>query len=443
MIKHYPQYFSSESQWLENRNKTFFKSLQDVRRYQEWRLNFLSAHYKVDVHSARPLMQVPDLVYEDGSVERFRSGTTSVVADRSYHYSAIESFYVEQHHIWKIEKSHSLQQPGTVIWICSKDYDLIGGSQVKRIFGPKKYDSLGKNTVYELFYNQNFGRDEWKYNLDLMKTDFQVKYVRTSPSVIETMYYYFGDSLKFDFPVMLSEETLNPDVRKMADSMFNGVIDKMMCWDGCLGWFECPHGTKHIYDEFCFVEELEDGILASTDLNNLASPFIRYISGDRGSVGQIDCKCGISGNYFKSFEGKVIEALYVENDGGKLIPGRFVSEKLSVLLRTGQEFSHEAHAVEFDPGLVYKLRQRTNLDIEFIYSARVPLASHHQEKIVALLEKIVWRSKNCKAVSFVRVEPSVFFEKETRRTKSLFIESDYVRDMWKQKRIRDESPRLF
>lgn len=441
MLKIHPHYFGSVDQWTQNRNRTFFASMDEVNAYQKWRLKFLSLHYGVDPLSVVPTTNIPQSV--DLNAERkFRSGTTSVVSNREYYYSYAESDFVDRHHIWKIERSHKLEDPGVVIWICSKDYELSGGSKVKRIFGPQQYRALGDNVVYELFYNHNFGIDEWFYNLQLMKTDFDVKFVRTSPSVIETMYYYFGDTIKFDFPVVLSEETLNDNVRQMAGSIFNRVIDKMVCWDGCLGWFECPYGVKHIYDEFCFVEDLGNGVLASTDLNNLASPFMRYVSGDHGKIGQIDCQCGLSGNYFKQFDGKIIESLYVENEGGKLIPGRFVSEKLSVLFRTGHEFQDD-QCVTFDSSFIYKIRQGVDLSVEFMYGSKSELNELQKDKIVMLLNKVIWQNKNCKPIVFSRIGIGELMGKETRRSKSLFIESDYVRAMRNQKRVRDDGSRLI
>lgn len=163
----------------------------------------------------------------------------------------------------------------------------------------------------------------------------------------------------------------------MAEEIFTKVIDKCMCWDGGLGWFECAYQTKHIYDEFCLIEELEEQTLAVTDLQNLSTPFFRYLNGDKGSIGQIDCPCGLSGNYFKEFYGKVIEAIYI-NEKESPLPGRYISEKLSGFFRLGSDYNYFKdnaliendlspfkETIEFPKKIVYRIKQTEELEINF------------------------------------------------------------------------------
>jgi hypothetical protein len=401
-IKH--NWFSSESAWISNRKRTFFESLDAVEQFHKTMLIGRSSF------SREPTGCLP-IVNETVPAKRlFRSGTTSIVSNREYRYSQPEFDLLNRHHIWKIEHLYGLEEPGNVIWIAAADYEL---KRPDHIFGPEYYIATGQqNSTYNLLYNHHFSKDDWRFNLELAK-GYKPKFVRSSPSTIEAMYYYAGE-FRFDCPLILSEETLHENVRQIAQKMFSVVIDKMVGWDGCLGWYECPYGTKHIYDEFCYVEELEDEVLAVTDLHNRAMIFNRYLIGDRGRLGKKRCECGIAGNYLHDFGGKTIESLYAN---GKLISGRFLSEKLSVLFRLGFEFTGDEQ-VPFDPKMVYRIRQSEDLNIEFIYSSQESLSFFQKEKISKMLQRLVPMP-----VVFVRESFPCFDKKK----KNLFIESDYVK----------------
>jgi phenylacetate-coenzyme A ligase PaaK-like adenylate-forming protein len=333
--------------------------------------------------------------------------------------------------------------PGNVLWIQPFDPNVpddsgkvLGNPYRNRIYGPKKLFSLGKNNnVYELYFNAKFKKDHWKHNLELIK-NFNIKLIRASPSVVQTIYSYFGDEYKFNCPLILSEETLYEDVRAMAESIFSSVIDKCMCWDGGLGWFECPFKTKHIYDEFCVVEQLPDDGLSLTDLQNLATPFFNYLNGDKGSIGKIECSCGLVGNYFKDFQGKIIEALHIENEAP--IPGRYISEKLSGFFRLGKEYDFSGdnafidndlnlfdRPTDFPDKFVYRIKQKENLEIDFYYNCCETLNEKTQKRINQFLNTIIWQNKNCKKINFIKDEE--IFSKKNQRSKSLFIESDFIK----------------
>ncbi|MEI8270849.1 MAG: hypothetical protein WCG45_05795, partial [bacterium] len=403
-------WFSSEQSWLLNREKTFFKSIEEVDKFHQ--IALCKKNLRINPSSNLPIKKEIDCK------SIFRSGTTSISSNREYHYSMPEFDIMNQHHIWKIEKLHNLEKEGNVIWIAASSYDLKKDS----IYGPSNYIATGKqNNTYNLMYNQNYEKKDWEHNLNLALS-YKPKFVRTSPSTIEAIYYHLGKNFKFDCPVILSEETLHSNVRRMSDEIFTKTIDKMVGWDGCLGWYECEHKTKHIYDEFCYVEQLEDDVLAVTDLHNRTMEFTRYLIGDRGKLNKKKCECGISGNYFEEFQGKTIECLFSNNT---IIPGRYISEKISILFRLGYEFQGE-EKISFDDYIIYRIRQLKNTDIEFVYSARNEFKEDQKLKIKNMLEKLT----NCK----------IFFTKEDfpcfqRKKKNLFIESECARDFWNNKRI--------
>lgn len=427
MLNYYLNYFSSEKDWMSNRHKTFFSSLKDVEKYQKNKILFLNKFYKTNVKASNIITKVPESINCE-KLQLYRSGLTSVTSDRAYFYSKTEQTFVEQHHIWKIEQSHNLSQKGNVVWITPRQ---VNYKNKDRLFGPNKYLSTGfQNDTYEVYYDQTWDKEMWEHNLKLIKK-LKPKFIRTSPSTIETIYYFLCDEIIFDCPVMLSEETLQNEIRLMAERIFSKVIDKMVCWDGCMGWFECPHGTKHIYDEFCHLERI-NGILVTTDLNNFASPFIRYANGDEGEVDQIECKCGLVGNYFKNFYGKIIESIFIEDEKmGKIVPGRYLSEKLSVFLRLGKEYSFQKKHIIFDKKLVYRIKQNNDLSIDFQYSAEKEFTDLQERELINFLKRTLWQNKNCKKIFISKKNIDEVIVKTGRRSKSLFIESDYVKNLRK------------
>jgi hypothetical protein len=449
--QHDTSYFSSNKIWLRKRNKTFFKTLEQVEMYQQQRFQFLENYYNLSIKNTPHTNKIPNLKYGfDHFVTMTRSGTTSNNNERNYYYSSPEQSVMDEHHIWKIEKSHDLLHPGDIIWISAKDYNIpddsgriLGNPKKNRLFGPTKYANIGpQNNVYELFYNAKFKKEHWEHNLNII-LEKKIKFLRASPSVIETIYYHFKDQYKFNFPVILSEETLQESVRLMAERMFSKVIDKCVSWDGCLGWFECPYKTKHIYDEFCKIEQLKNNVLSVTDLHNLACPFFNYINGDKGSIGKINCECGIAGNYFKTFEGKIIESVYITDD--VYLPGRYLHEKLSQFFRVADydfkkdnaykeiETYVDQRGVNFPEQFVYKIKQKENLEIEFLYNCDDTLNSLQIEKIMQFLNVILWQNKNCKKINFIK-NPEICL-KTQKREKYLSIESDYIKNIVNKKNL--------
>lgn len=443
-------FFSSKEKWIKNREKTFFKTLEEVEIYQEHRVKFLENYYKINIKNTKTTNAIPNVKSGfKNFIKMNRSGTTSNNNERTFYYSLPEQSIMDTHHFWKIEKSHNLTMPGDIFWICATDYNIpddsgkiLGNPKKARIFGPKKYFNVGEeNDTYEFLYSSRFTKEHWRYNLDLISKRKNIKFIRTSPSVIQTMFYFFKDAYKFNCPVILSEETLQEDVRKIAEGMFEKVIDKCVSWDGCLAWFECPYKTKHIYDEFCIVKETKNKILSVTDLQNLACPFVNYINGDMGSLGKKVCKCGIAGNYLKEFEGKIIESIYINDE--KYLPGRYIHEKLSQFFRIQEydfskdnafkeiTFEETKNEIKFPDKIIYKIKQREDLEIDFFYECEDCLNNLQQKKIEQFLKVIIWQNKNCKKINFIKINN--INSKDHKRQKSLSIESDYVRNIIKNK----------
>lgn len=436
----FDNFFESRESWLRNRRMTLFRSERHLHAFQQQALERMRAVHGVDPRTVAIIDQIPP-PRECNSLTLMRAGTTSSLEkDRLYRYSLPHYEWIEEHHFWKIEQSHGISEPGSVVWISTTAYPYtreikaappVVNDERCTIYGPVKYLSVGShNDVYEFFYNSTFSKDAWQYNLEVAEK-ISAKFFRCSPSVLEAIYFY-EPTFRANCPVVTSEETLTNRVRLIAERMFTKTIDKMVCWDGMLGWFECSHGRKHIYDELALVEEI-NGDLISTDLHNEAMPFFRYRNRDRGRLEQGMCGCGIYGNFLAEFEGKTIESVFAE---GKVIPGRLISENLSLFFRTGCCGSWRFGSNSGGPAtsrfenfqIVYRLRQKVDQSIEFIYCGK-EMSAAQIDDVVSVLNWIIYRRNEPDLLPIVvrREAEDVYFKKADRRSKSLFVESDYIK----------------
>jgi hypothetical protein len=207
------------------------------------------------------------------------------------------------------------------------------------------------------------------------------------------------DFPKFDCPVVMTREILTDNVRRQALSKFPKVIDKMRCWDGGLGFYECPEGRRHIYDEMAIVESVQ-GRLVSTDLLNHCQPFLRYWNGDRGTLGRDRCDCGIYGNYLKTFEGRHTSAIRI---GNTIFPGSAIIEEIMCMLD-----SHSFVDPKFNDELllnhpmilslrahkmVWTLKQRVDESFVFEYCSFPPLSEYMESLFYRGISFIVSRGE--------------------------------------------------
>lgn len=337
---------------------------------------------------------------------------------------------LDAHHIWKIEKSHGLLDPGPVVFIQVRsepfeNQTFLPFVKMVSLHGPEKHSPVGvHNQTYFLYYScqeKKYSQRHWESSL---RTARQLcpKFFRCTPSTIEYM-YQFWDGERFDCPVISSDETLTPRVRYMAEQMFPKVIDKMLCWDGCLGWFECKRGRKHVYDEFAIVKFI-DGRMVTIDLNNEATPFFNYYNKDHGDLRTGLCECGLYGNYFVSFQGKYIEAIY---NGQKLISGQSISETLSGLLRGSEAIASSLKTtINLSKNKVfYRFYQHRDMTVDFVYLAQPELSDTQLSELRGIL--LILLDNPELPLVLKKANDMGDFERHGARSKSLEIYSEYVR----------------
>lgn len=134
---------------------------------------------------------------------------------------------------------------------------------------------------------------------------YQPKIVRCYPDPLVFLAKYKKNKPDFSFQplaITTTGNTLFPEARKEIEEAFGcKVFDAYSC-EGNSTVFECPtHTGYHSSEEYGITEVLDDdgnqitkgvGRLISTDLWNLAHPFIRYDTQDLVEVTDEPCSCG-------------------------------------------------------------------------------------------------------------------------------------------------------
>lgn len=103
---------------------------------------------------------------------------------------------------------------------------------------------------------------------------------------------YQGKSLK---SILTSSETLDVKTKKVIEERFNC---KVFDWYGqaervaAIG--TCEKGRKHLLSDYSFVELHGDGKqeIIGTSFNNVATPLVRYATGDYAEMDSSKCECG-------------------------------------------------------------------------------------------------------------------------------------------------------
>jgi phenylacetate-CoA ligase len=94
--------------------------------------------------------------------------------------------------------------------------------------------------------------------------------------------------------------------RKIIGSVFNcGIFDQYGCGEIGGVSYECDgHEGMHITEEHVIVESDKNGELIITDLDNYCFPFIRYRTGDKGTISELPCTCGRKSGLIKVIDGR-------------------------------------------------------------------------------------------------------------------------------------------
>lgn len=114
----------------------------------------------------------------------------------------------------------------------------------------------------------------------------------------------------FDYQREKIQEVFNCKVINEYGTTENGIIG-----------FECEYGRMHVMPTvFVEISNPDDegiGEIAITELNSRSIPFIKYKTGDRGKIKNIDCECGRPFEVIELYEGRVDS--YITCPNGDLV----------------------------------------------------------------------------------------------------------------------------
>jgi len=308
--------FSSKKYWDLHKSSLIFKSKSALDDFQYEMLRRICSIHNT-VYSEQKIQTDILPMKPSGAFWAMQSSGTQSGCPKKYTYP--KPFYelIENHHIWRIEQSHELTNPGKVL---SFRYNEIINFNVHET---SHYYAAGlDNNVWIVEYSHRC-KDWDKISKSILEGGY--KYVIASPTEIQLL--YFNAPATFQCPVISTRETLMPHVKEMALQMFPKVINKMRCWDGGLSFYSCDNDRLHIYDELCYVEN--DGVLISTDFYNYCHPFIKYANGDAGIIEEGMCTCGIYGKYFTEFQGRYVDAIKL---GHEYVAGTRISMAIQTVL---------------------------------------------------------------------------------------------------------------
>lgn len=132
-------------------------------------------------------------------------------------------------------------------------------------------------------------------------------------------------------------ETLLPHLRDLLQNTFKSpMYDQYGCGEVSAIAYECNcHMGLHVNMEHIILEILDkkgsrivgtSGRIVATDLDNFAMPFIRYETGDMGTLNLAKCPCGVNQPLLSSIDGRTIDTIVLAN--GNRVHGVFITDIL-------------------------------------------------------------------------------------------------------------------
>jgi len=337
--------------------KNQWQPYKDLREEQEKHLRYMIAFCYENVPYYRDLFKSLKLQPKDiktvGDLEKLPVLTKDIIKQ---HW---EEFKPANFHKYKYYKHSTGGSTGVPFTYRVSDSDhFLSGALLYRGWGYGGYElgdkmvflagsSLGGGTksrmnafIYEKARNLrklssfDMGEDEMREYVKTISS-FKPKFIRGYASSI----YFFAkwaekNNIDIYSPnaVFTTSEKLYPNMRTKISEVFGcEVYDGYGLNDGGVTAFECPEQSGlHIDTERSVMEvvdggdhqiECGEGRILATSLHNYAMPFIRYTSGDEGSIIDDICGCGRGYPLLKEVVGRSTDVLFTPD--GKNIHGWF------------------------------------------------------------------------------------------------------------------------
>ena len=167
-----------------------------------------------------------------------------------------------------------------------------------------------------------------------------------------------------------------PHMRKTIEETFRcEAYDNYGLMDGGVSVYECSeHSGMHIDTERSIMEVVDpsdcqvadgEGLILATSLYNFSMPFIRYSTGDLGSLGGEDCACGRHHLLLENIVAR--EKEYLITPKGRVVHGAAFIGLIFILLESSA-FPDTVNRIR-----QYQIVQRTRETIEMLLLCDEPL----------------------------------------------------------------------
>ena len=167
-------------------------------------------------------------------------------------------------------------------------------------------------------YNAFSFNDDYLESVVKKLQRFQPRLIRGYLSAILLLADYIKrNNIRGIQPIAVSStsETLFPEYRRMIEEVFQAsLFDQYGCGECNSIAFECKeHHGMHIVMEHCILEADENDNLIVTNLDNRSQPFIRYKTGDSGTIDQAPCACGYATPRLIALHGRANENIILKD----------------------------------------------------------------------------------------------------------------------------------
>jgi len=148
------------------------------------------------------------------------------------------------------------------------------------------------------------GRDVYEKKYARTIRRYKPKLIRGYPSFLADLADILTDKLEEKIIAVVHGETPQPYMDRLLKAY--NVYNTYGLGECQSVAFECEYHNLHVSMESCIVEEV-NGELVITNLDNYVQPFIRYRTGDLGSIKVGKCKCGRELQIISPIIGRVYE----------------------------------------------------------------------------------------------------------------------------------------
>ncbi|MCK2156222.1 phenylacetate--CoA ligase family protein [Exiguobacterium sp. 17-1] len=142
----------------------------------------------------------------------------------------------------------------------------------------------------------------------------------TPTAMLEIALYLLKHKLRLNFSLVAifpTSETVTPEMRRVLEEAFRApVFDQYGSSEGAPIISECREHKLHLHHETGIIEPYGDrGEVVVTCFTTRGTPLVRYRIGDRMTLGQDACTCGLNGPVIESIDGRGTSYIVSEKRG--------------------------------------------------------------------------------------------------------------------------------